>query len=70
MIDEELTNNPDEEEVDEIEESGDVLRDMIKTLNELPTDVLEQLVSNLDEIEEYNKTHPYDEDDDDYEDEE
>ena len=50
-------------EVDEEVESVDTLKDMIKTLNELPTDVLEQLLKNLDEVEEYNKTHPLSEDD-------
>ena len=33
---------------EEIEESGDVLKDMVSALNELPTDVLEQLLKNLD----------------------
>lgn len=36
----------------------DILRDMVKTLDELPTEVLEQLLKNLEEIEEYEKTHP------------
>lgn len=39
-------------------EGEDVLRDMVKTLDELPTEVLEQLLKNLEEIEEYEKTHP------------
>ena len=55
---------------EEIEESGDVLKDMVSALNELPTDVLEQLLKNLDELDEYEKTHdPYeDEDEDDLDD--
>lgn len=47
-----------EEEVEELNESEDVLKDMVKNLNELPTDVLEQLLKNLNDIEEYNKAHP------------
>ena len=43
---------------------SDELKEMVAALNELPTDVLEQLLKNLEEIEEYNKTHPLDEDDD------
>ena len=39
------------------EEADDTLKDMIKNLNELPIEVLEQLKKNLDEIEEYNKKH-------------
>ena len=42
----------------EIEESNDVLKDMVRSLNELPTDVLQQLLDNLDAIEKYNKEHP------------
>ena len=36
----------------------DELKEMVEALNELPTEVLEQLVKNLDEIEEYHKNHP------------
>ena len=42
----------------EIEESSDVLKDMVHSLNELPTDVLQQLLDNLEAIEKYNKEHP------------
>lgn len=37
---------------------SDALKDIIRDLGELPTEVLEQLLKNLDDIEEYNKTHP------------
>ena len=63
MVD--FENQIDEEDVDEV----DVLKDMVANLNELPTDVLRQLLTNLEEIEEYNKNHP-EELEDDYEDEE
>lgn len=43
---------------DEAVDSEEVLKGMVKDLNELPTDVLKQLLSNLDEIEAYNKAHP------------
>lgn len=39
-------------------EADDVLKDMVQSLNELPTDVLQQLLDNLNEIEKYNKEHP------------
>ncbi len=65
MIDEKELENDTETEVDEEAESMSVLKDMISTLNELPTDVLRQLAENLDEVEEYNKTHPLDDDDED-----
>ena len=57
-----MTENktPDLEEMNEEVESVDDLKDMIKTLNELPTEVLEQLVNNLEEIEAYNADHPED----------
>lgn len=42
----------------EIQESEDVLKGMVEDLNELPTDVLQQLLNNLNEVEEYNKEHP------------
>ena len=42
----------------EIQESNDVLKDMVHSLNELPTDVLQQLLDNLEAIEKYNKEHP------------
>ena len=42
----------------EIQESNDVLKDMVQSLNELPTDVLQQLLDNLEAIEKYNKEHP------------
>ena len=42
----------------EIEESNDVLKDMVHALDELPTDVLQQLLDNLEAIEKYNKEHP------------
>lgn len=47
------------------EGDSDTLKEMVEALDELPTDVLRQLLQNLEELEEYNKTHPYDEDDDD-----
>ncbi len=34
------------------------LKEMVEALNELPTDVLQQLLDNLNAIEEYNKKHP------------
>ena len=45
-------------------EVSDELKEMIAALNELPIEVLEQLNKNLDEIEEYNRTHALDDDDD------
>lgn len=50
----------DEEEDDEFEvnESENILKGMVENLNELPTDVLQQLLDNLNEIEAYNKAHP------------
>ena len=55
MLDEKnLTND----EIDEETEAVDVLSEMVHTLNELPTEVLQQLLDNLNEIEEYNKAHP------------
>ena len=65
MIDEKELENDTETEVDEEAESMSVLKDMISTLNELPTDVLRQLAENLDEVEEYNKAHPLDDGDED-----
>lgn len=51
--------NPENlEDEDEAVDSEEVLKGMVKDLNELPTDVLKQLLSNLDEIEAYNKAHP------------
>ena len=50
-----LNKTPEETE---IEESNDVLKDMVRSLNELPTDVLQQLLDNLEAIEKYNKEHP------------
>ena len=41
----------------EAEQGDDVLKEMVANLNELPTEVLEQLLKNLDEIEKYNKAH-------------
>jgi hypothetical protein len=38
--------------------ADDTLKEMVSALNELPTDVLEQLLHNLEEIEKYNKEHP------------
>ncbi|MBQ8425911.1 MAG: hypothetical protein IJX17_07865 [Clostridia bacterium] len=64
MVD--FENQVDEEDVDEV----DVLKDMVSNLNELPTDVLRQLLTNLEEIEEYNKNHPEELEDDYDEDEE
>lgn len=49
------------------QEADDVLKDMVQNLNELPTEVLQQLLDNLEAIEKYNKEHPeeiYDEKDD------
>lgn len=45
---------------EEIQEGADTLKDMVSALNELPTDVLEQLLKNLEDIEAYNKAHPED----------
>ena len=52
--------NNQEENLDEseIEEGENVLKDMVSSLNELPTEVLEQLLKNLEAIEAYNKAHP------------
>ena len=41
-------------------QADETLKEMVSSLNELPTEVLEQLLKNLDEIEEYNKNHPED----------
>ena len=38
--------------------ADNTLKDMVGALNELPTDVLQQLLDNLNEIEKYNKEHP------------
>lgn len=59
-LENQLNENEVEDEVDEEE----VLKDMVENLNELPTDVLKQLLSNLEEIEEYNKNHPEEIEDD------
>ena len=50
----------EDEEYDEFEvnESENILKGMVENLNELPTDVLQQLLDNLNEIEAYNKAHP------------
>lgn len=48
----------EEEDEDEILESENILKGMVENLNELPTDVLQQLLDNLNEIEAYNKEHP------------
>ena len=53
-----MSNYEPEDEKEELKESEDVLKDMIKNLDELPTDVLKQLLHNHDEIEKYNKEHP------------
>lgn len=42
----------------EQENADKELKEMVGALNELPTEVLEQLLKNLDAIEEYNKAHP------------
>ena len=42
----------------EHEEADKELKEMVEALNELPTDVLQQLLDNLNAIEEYNKKHP------------
>lgn len=51
---------PEVEQEDKVEEyeSCDTLKDMVSALNELPTDVLDQLLKNLEAIEAYNKAHP------------
>jgi len=36
-------------------ESEEVLKDMVQSLNELPTDVLKQLLENLNNIDEFNE---------------
>lgn len=41
----------------EIEEAESSLKEMVKTLNELPTDVLTTLNDNLEKIEAFNKKH-------------
>lgn len=56
MLENKNPENLDDE--DEAVDSEEVLKGMVKDLNELPTDVLKQLLSNLDEIEAYNKAHP------------
>lgn len=38
--------------------ADNTLREMVQALDELPTDVLRQLLKNLEDIEEYNKKHP------------
>lgn len=38
--------------------ANDTLKEMVSSLNELPTDVLAQLLKNLEDIEAYNKEHP------------
>ena len=43
---------------DEELETNEILKDMEKNLNELPTDVLNQLLANLEEIDSYNKSNP------------
>ena len=58
-------NVPQEEDDVLVHDTGDALHDMIANLNELPTEVLEQLLHNLEEIEAYNALHGYDDDDDD-----
>ena len=42
----------------EVAEASEELRDMVSSLNELPTEVLDQLLKNLEAIEEYNRKHP------------
>lgn len=56
MLENKNPENLDDE--NEAVDSEEVLKGMVKDLNELPTDVLKQLLSNLDEIEAYNKAHP------------
>ena len=43
---------------DEELEANKILKDMEQNLNELPTDVLNQLLANLEEIDAYNKANP------------
>ena len=47
----------DKDQQKEQEQANDVLKDMVSSLNELPTEVLEQLLKNLEEIEAYEKAH-------------
>ena len=54
-----MSNYEPENEIEDEKE----LKEMVKNLNELPTEVLEQLLKNLDEVEEYNKAHPEEFDD-------
>ena len=56
------TAKPRKPKVDpkEAQEADDTLRSMVSSLNELPTDVLDQLLKNLEAIEEYNRTHKED----------
>ena len=42
----------------EVAQASDELRDKVSSLNELPTEVLDQLLKNLEAIEEYNRKHP------------
>lgn len=42
----------------ETAEANDTLKEMVSSLNELPTEVLTQLLKNLEDIEAYNKEHP------------
>lgn len=58
MTEERINTEPDDDDVNEEAESISSLKNMVQSLNELPTDVLKQLVENLDELEEYNATHP------------
>ena len=46
-----------ENKPEEVVEAEDTLRSMVSSLNELPTDTLQQLLDNLNEIERYNQKH-------------
>ena len=52
-----MANDRKQKKTSEQVEAEGTLRSMVETLNELPTDVLQQLNDNLDAIEAYNKKH-------------
>lgn len=45
-------------EMDNDEKVKQLLTEFVQNLNDLPTDILKQILSNLEEVEQYNKSHP------------
>lgn len=45
------------------EKIEELLKEFVENLNDLPTDVLEQLLQNIEDTEAYNKAHPEEFDD-------